>query len=159
MTGVQTCALPICFPVTIPIFSRINSLENKSEFAPELLITIGHSVICKQLKIFLRAHQPAEQWQLESSLPYVDTYKSLTTVIPGFATDTLDKMPLDKTESNFSDKYNSEYQQIKTLHNKFVDPSIGGLANPLSDMNVVMELLQQTPSGTTLHLANSTAVR
>lgn len=141
------------------LFSRINSLENKLEFAPDLLITIGHSVICKQLKIFLRTHQPAEQWQLESSMPYVDTYKSLTTVIPGFATDTLDKMPLDKTESNFSDKYNSEYQQIKTLHNKFVDPSIGGLANPLSDMNVVMELLQQTPSGTTLHLANSTAVR
>ena len=141
------------------LFSRINSLENKSEFAPELLITIGHSVICKQLKIFLRAHQPAEQWQLESSMPYVDTYKSLTTVIPGFATDTLDKMPLDKTESNFSDKYNSVYLQIKSLHNKFVDPSFIGLVNPLSDMNVVMELLQQTPSGTTLHLANSTAVR
>lgn len=141
------------------LFSRINSFENKSDFAPDLVITIGHSVICKQLKIFLRAHQPAEQWQLESSLPYVDTYKSLTTVIPGFATDTLDKMPLDKTESNFSDKYNSEYQQIKTLHNKFVDPSIRGLANPLSDMNVVLKLLQQTPSGTTLHLANSTAVR
>lgn len=141
------------------LFSRINSFENKSDFAPDLVITIGHSVICKQLKIFLRAHQPAEQWQLESSLPYVDTYKSLTTVIPGFATDTLDKMPLHKTESNFSDKYNSVYLQTKSLHNKFVDPSFRGLVNPLSDMYVVMELLQQTPSGTTLHLANSTAVR
>lgn len=139
------------------LFSRINSFENKSDFTPDLVITIGHSVICKQLKIFLRAHQPTEQWQLESSMPYVDTYKSLTTVIPGFATDTLDKMPLDKTESDFSDKYNSEYQQIKILHNKFVKPS--GSENPLSDMNVVMELLRQTPSGTTLHLANSTAVR
>ncbi|MFZ4582382.1 MAG: 2-succinyl-5-enolpyruvyl-6-hydroxy-3-cyclohexene-1-carboxylic-acid synthase, partial [Paludibacter sp.] len=31
------------------LFARINSLANKELFAPDLLITIGHSVICKQL--------------------------------------------------------------------------------------------------------------
>ena len=47
----------------IPILSddnndRVGTLSSRSDFAPELLITIGHSVICKQLKIYLRSHQP-----------------------------------------------------------------------------------------------------
>lgn len=135
------------------LFSRINSFDNKAEFAPDLLITIGHSVICKQLKLFLRAHQPAEQWQIESTLPYVDTYKSLTTIIPGYATETLGKMPFGKTDSDFSKTYLKEMEKISALHQQFVQDT------PISDMTVTAELLQQIPSDTILQLANSTSVR
>ena len=135
------------------LFSRINSLKNKDSFAPDLLITIGHSVICKQLKIYLRNHQPAEQWQIESSMPYIDTYKSLTTVIPGYATDSVGQMPLGKTVSNFSDIYQQEMSKISTLHKEFVKDA------PISDMAVTIELLGQIPAQTVLHLANSTSVR
>jgi len=135
------------------LFSRINSLENNDSFAPDLLITIGHSVICKQLKIYLRNHQPAEQWQIESSMPYVDTYKSLTTVVPGYSTESVGKMPLGKTESNFSDIYQQEISKISTLHDDFVKDA------PISDMAVTIELLSQIPTQTVLHLANSTSVR
>ena len=135
------------------LFSRINSKENTDLFAPDLLITIGHSVICKQLKLYLRAHQPAEQWQLESSMPYVDTYKSLTSIIPGKALNILSALPLGETASNFSSIYRTEMQQVKELHEKFVKDAT------LSDMAVTIELLKQTPAGTVLHLANSTSVR
>ena len=135
------------------LFSRINSLESNDSFAPDLLITIGHSVICKQLKIYLRNHQPAEQWQIESSMPYIDTYKSLTTVIPGYATDSVGQMPLGKTVSNFSDIYQQEMSEISTLHKEFVKDA------PISDMAVTIELLGQIPAQTVLHLANSTSVR
>ena len=135
------------------LFSRINSLENNDSFAPDLLITIGHSVICKQLKIYLRNHQPAEQWQIESSMPYVDTYKSLTTVVPGYSTESVGKMPLGKTESNFSKVYQQEISKIATLHKEFVKDV------PISDMAVTKELLSQIPAQTVLHLANSTSVR
>ncbi|MDX9919911.1 MAG: 2-succinyl-5-enolpyruvyl-6-hydroxy-3-cyclohexene-1-carboxylic-acid synthase [Paludibacter sp.] len=141
------------------LFSRINSFENKSDFAPDLVITIGHSVICKQLKIFLRTHQPAEQWQLESSMPYVDTYKSLTTVIPGFATETLDKMTLGKTEGNYSEIFVTEIEKVRLLHSSYINSPLRGLGGQLTDLEVVANLQTQTPSGTTLHLANSTAVR
>jgi 2-succinyl-5-enolpyruvyl-6-hydroxy-3-cyclohexene-1-carboxylate synthase len=130
---------------------RVRTLS--SRFAPDLLITIGQSVICKQLKIYLRNHQPAEQWQIESSMPYVDTYKSLTKIIPGYATATLDKMPFGQTESDFSMTYQKEMAQINNLHSNFIKDA------PISDMAVTIELLNQIKSGTTLHLANSTAVR
>ena len=135
------------------LFSRVNSTENSEDFAPDLLITIGHSVICKQLKIFLRGHQPTEQWQVESSMPYVDTYKSLTSIVPGLATDVLSEMPFRQIESHFSTVYQSEMAKIVVLHTDFVNNK------PLSDMRVTVELLKQTPAGTVLHLANSTSVR
>jgi 2-succinyl-5-enolpyruvyl-6-hydroxy-3-cyclohexene-1-carboxylate synthase len=135
------------------LYSRVNSKDSSEYFAPDLLITIGHSVICKQLKIFLRGHKPSEQWQIESSMPYVDTYKSLTSIVPSLATDVLSVMPFKQTESHFSTVYQSEMTKIATLHNDFVNNK------PLSDMKVTVELLKQTPAGTVLHLANSTSVR
>ena len=140
------------------LFSRINSLENVNSFKPDLLITIGHSVICKQLKIYLRGHQPAEQWQLESSMPYVDTYKSLTTIIPGYATESIGKMPFGKTESNYNEIYSAEFQHVISLHVSYCRNSQLE-TDLLSDMNVVLDLLEQLPSNTTMHLANSTSVR
>ena len=135
------------------LFSRINSKEKIDNFVPELVVTIGHSVICKQLKIFLRSHRPAEQWQIESSMPYIDTYKSLTTVIPGLATEVLNKMPFTTTKSEFSASYQTEMKQINQLHDEFVKNA------SISDMAVTIELLSQIPADTVLHLANSTAVR
>ena len=135
------------------LYSRMNSKDSSDSFAPDLLITIGHSVICKQLKIFVRGHQPAEQWQIESSMPYVDTYKSLTTIVPGGATDVISLMPFGQTESDFSTLYQSEMTIIAALHEDFVSNKA------LSDMSVTVELLKQSPAGTVLHLANSTSVR
>jgi 2-succinyl-5-enolpyruvyl-6-hydroxy-3-cyclohexene-1-carboxylate synthase len=135
----------------IPIPSNQN--EIRIPFTPDLLITIGHSSICKQIKLFLREYQSAEQWQFESSLPYIDTYKSLTTIIPGSAIDTLEKMPLGKTNSNYSETYQVQNRIITQRHDAFVADA------PLSDMSVVTNLLKLAPGGTTLHLANSTSVR
>lgn len=134
-------------------FSRINSQENSHEFAPDLLITIGHSVICKQLKLFLRSHQASVQWQIESTLPYVDTYQSLTSILPGSATDILSKMPTGVTKSDYTLKCRAEIEQIRILHKEFVS------ITELSDMTVMAEILRQTRPDTVLQLANSTSVR
>jgi len=129
------------------------SVEEKASFKPDLLITIGHSSICKQIKLYLREYQSAEQWQFESSLPYIDTYKSLTTIIPGSAIETLRKMPLGKTKSNYSETFQIQNKIITKRHDAFVADA------PLSDMSAVTNLLKLAPGGTTLHLANSTSVR
>jgi 2-succinyl-5-enolpyruvyl-6-hydroxy-3-cyclohexene-1-carboxylate synthase len=127
--------------------------SSREDFKPDLLITIGHSVICKQLKLYLREFQPAAQWQLESSLPYIDTYKCLDVIIPGSASDVLMKMPFGRTESNYSELFQAQNQIIANRHDAFVENA------PLSDMSAVTQLLRLAPSGTQLHLANSTSVR
>lgn len=135
------------------LFASINALENKELFKPDLLITIGQSVICKQLKAFLYAQQPLEQWQFEATLPYVDTYKSLNTIVPGLAAKVLADMPLAKVQSTYSHHYQSQYAQVKERHSAFVAEAA------ISDMAAVALLLELAPKNITLQLANSTSVR
>ena len=140
----------ICRP---EVFFASLSEEEKETYQPELLITIGHSAISKQMKLFLKAHRPVEHWQFESSLPYADTYKSLTSIVPGKAEKTLDKMPLGMTTSSFARVYQQQMQTISKRHDAFVESA------PLSDMSVVTHLLKLVPGHTVLQLANSTSVR
>jgi 2-succinyl-5-enolpyruvyl-6-hydroxy-3-cyclohexene-1-carboxylate synthase len=139
------------------LFSVINSAHQNNiqvtQFQPDLLITIGHSVICKQLKLFLREFQPEEQWQFESTMPYVDTYKSLTTVIPGSAEEVLMQMPLNKKGKGFAEIFQNWMQKLMLQHETFVNHP------ELSDMSLTTQLLKQLPSNSVLHLANSTSVR
>jgi len=140
----------ICRPEVL--FASL-SLNEKGSFQPDLLITIGHSAISKQMKLYLKAYQPVEHWQFESSLPYADTYQSLTTIIPGSATSILEQMPLGKTESDFSGIYLQQMHIISKRHDAFVED------DRLSDMRAVTNLLKLLPSDTVLQLANSTSVR
>ncbi|MDO9152169.1 MAG: 2-succinyl-5-enolpyruvyl-6-hydroxy-3-cyclohexene-1-carboxylic-acid synthase [Paludibacter sp.] len=135
--------------------SLFSSLWDKEQtnFKPDLLITIGNSVICKQLKLFLREQKPVEHWQFESSMPYIDTYKSLTTIIPGSAIKVLGQMPFGKTASAYSSVFQLQMQKITPLHASFVNHS------ELSDMSAVTILLRLAPKNTVLQLANSTSVR
>lgn len=129
------------------------SIDEKATYKPDLLITIGHSSICKQLKLFLREHKPKSQWQLETSLPYIDTFRSLTTIVPGLAVDILNKMPFGKTKSGYSDVFQEQNERIAKRHDAFTANA------PLSDMSAVTNLLKLAPTGTVFHLANSTSVR
>lgn len=126
---------------------------SSSQFKPDLLITIGHSSICKQLKLFLREFPAAAHWQLESSLPYIDTYQCLDLIIPGSAVEILNKMPFGKTKSGYSEVFQAQNLLITKCHDAFVANA------PLSDMSTVANLLKLAPKNTTLHLANSTSVR
>ena len=138
-------------------FSSLSKIDGigipSSLFQPDLLITIGHSSICKQLKLYLREHKPQVQWQLESSMPYIDTYKSLTTIIPGSAAEILAKMPFGKIKNDYSESFQTQNQFIAKRHDVFVENA------PLSDMSAVTQLLKLAPANTQLHLANSTSVR
>ena len=140
----------ICRPEAF--FASLSS-EKKAEYKPDLLITIGHSVICKQLKLYLREFHAAAQWQFELSLPYIDTYKCLDVIIPGSACEVLERMPFGKAESNYSELFQHQNQIIARGHDAFVENA------PLSDMSAVTQLLRLAPANTALHLANSTSVR
>ena len=49
---------------------------------PELLITLGKSVISKNVKLFLRQFKPREHWHIQEAGQVADTFQSITKVIP-----------------------------------------------------------------------------
>jgi len=140
----------ICRPEVL--FASL-SPDEKVIFQPELLITIGHSAISKQMKLFLKEFQSVEHWQFESSLPYADTYKCLTAILPGSSIATLGSMPLGKTSSSFAAVYARQMAIISKRHDAFIENA------PLSDMSAVTNLLKLVPPYTVMQLANSTSVR
>ena len=140
--------------ITTPenLFASITE-KAKADFAPDLLITVGHSIICKQMKLFLREHKPSAHWQVESSLPYADTYQSLQTIIPCSAIRFFETLPLGTEKGDYA----AIFQQLKN-HISFHSANFME-ETPYSDWMVVIKLLKTVPAAIDLQLANSTAVR
>ncbi|NJK84677.1 MAG: hypothetical protein HC906_00510 [Bacteroidales bacterium] len=63
------------------LFAGISDNE-KEHFQPEIIITIGNSVISKRLKQFLRLKPVKEHWHIDANNSFIDTYKNLTKNIP-----------------------------------------------------------------------------
>src|SRR6267142_4467331 len=54
----------------------------RKSLQPELLITLGKSVISKNVKLFLRKFKPREHWHIQEAGPVADTFQSVTKIIP-----------------------------------------------------------------------------
>ena len=134
------------------------------QLQPELLITIGHSVVSKQLRQYLRKYKAKEQWQLQSEMPYADTYQSLNYILAVNA-DNLLGLLIDNENINlpglwFKDDAHSFRSLCSAIHQRSSGKAaIYFKTLPLSDIAVIRELLPQIPSGWVLQIANSTPVR
>ena len=130
---------------------------NDSSFYPEIVITIGNSIISKKLKKILRKNKPVEHWHIEKTNRAQDIFTSLTNFIPlepeSFFSDFI--MDYQKKEnSNFSNIWYNEYVKSEENHKNY-------LANcSWSDLKV-HELIQDKISNQNLNLqmGNSTSVR
>lgn len=173
---------------TPDLFFASLSEDEKSILKPDLLVTIGHSVVSKQLKTYLRSYQPAEHWQLQTELPYADTYRALTHIVPvkgvrllklvlneqfshlsSFAE--IDKHPelqVPTKAASFADTFsellpvesNTCRSLISAVSNRTATRSIAYIQQlPLCDIAVFRDLLPLIPAGWVVQLANSTPVR
>lgn len=147
--------------ITTPdlFFSSLTE-DEKQELHPEMLITIGNSLISKQLKQYLRKYQPMEQWQLQSDLPYADTYQCLDFVVPVKAKQLLGMLSDSSVQTTINDKtdtYRKLYREIHLRSTNKASEYISSL--PLCDIKLIHDLLPLIPSGAVLHIANSTPIR
>ena len=164
-------------PVIADILSNQHGLENsiqhadsflgfapeklKESLQPELLITMGKSIISKQVKLFLRKYIPRVHWHIQTAGEVADTYQHLTnTVFVTPETFFTFISTLDKKES-FDRQKKENYKQLWTLEeskcaevtNKFFPQT------ELNEFEVVKEVITNLPSDCHLHLANSMSVR
>jgi 2-succinyl-5-enolpyruvyl-6-hydroxy-3-cyclohexene-1-carboxylate synthase len=151
--------------VTNPdVFFAALSEDEKMQLQPELLITIGHSIISKQLRQYLRKYKAKEQWQLQSEMPYADTYQSLNYILPVKAEKLLGLL-IDNESINLPGLwFKDEAQSYRNLCSAIHQRSTGRAAAyfntlPLSDIALIRKLLPQIPSGWVLQIANSTPIR
>lgn len=157
---------------TPDVFFTTLTEEEKCLLQPDLLITIGHSVVSKQLKQYLRTFKPHAHWQVQTELPYADTYNTLEVVVPVKATQLLKLvLPVNSTDASVqihlpltdaiqlseADTYRMLIQSVNLRAASKVEAYFKSLT--FCDTVVVRELLSQVPANWVVQLANSTPVR
>jgi 2-succinyl-5-enolpyruvyl-6-hydroxy-3-cyclohexene-1-carboxylate synthase len=151
-----------------------NDDELNKKLQPDLLITIGKSVLSKSLKQFLRKYKPKYHWHIQEYGEVADTFQSLTHILPispeiileYYINQTRKKLP----KTDYLDLWQNENQKAKNkLENFFLSENLkspssqggvrGGFENNLTEFSACYQIMKSLPKNSILHLANSMAVR
>jgi 2-succinyl-5-enolpyruvyl-6-hydroxy-3-cyclohexene-1-carboxylate synthase len=133
----------------------------KKTLQPDLLITFGKSLISKNLKLFLRKYSPKKHWHIQPAGVAADTFKNVTDVFhttPERFLDFMATLPPHETfenqkQQNYKNLWHVEERRVlRSMHDFFPQEAI-------TELEVVMSILDQLPQNTNLHLANSMSVR
>ena len=130
--------------------------ENEEKIhRPDLLVTFGGHVVSKKIKKYLRNNKPQEHWHISPSGEGLDTYFSLTKVIRSGPEDLFGRISslLKPATPVFASAWMRKRNRVIDRREKFLDKT------EYSDLKVFEMLLGHIPTGTTLHLGNSTPVR
>ena len=137
---------------------------------PDLLITLGNSLLTRNLKTFLRQYTTLRHWHIQPAVDRIsDSFQSLTTLIPSEPLPFLEKLFADVDYQRFlqgdddDDSHTSEFlnrwQQLDRQAAQLVDKTLSQPDAPLTDWSAIGLVLEHLPDNTVLHLANSMPVR
>lgn len=129
--------------------------EEKSAFAPDILITFGGSLVSKMIKQYLRGFTPSEHWNINECGYIVDTFGALTKQIDITPSDFFSRLlPLvGRGESSYGKMWQNISERAAAARADYV-ASVGW-----SDLKAFSVLLPEIPEGTALQLSNGTPVR
>ena len=114
--------------------------------SPDLLITVGGSIVSKRIKQMLRQNPPAEHWHLSRDGEVCDTFCHLTRVIEGEPEELLELL------GAFAQDGDESYRNLWCA-------APAEFQGEHSGMSMVGDLMKNMPTPAVLHLANSSAVR
>ncbi len=158
----------------IPVFADINSnfqsistailyndivvsnlSENEKEsLKPDILITFGNQIVSKNIKLFIKTHNPKYHFHIQETNQIIDTFQSITHFIP---------VSISEFISNVDFKYNFEnnYLQEWKKRDKIGQTSIDDFykIKPFSELGIVKKITEHIPTNSVFHTANSLSVR
>ncbi len=135
-----------------------NDENLKKNLQPDLLITLGKSVLSKSLKQFLRKYPPCYHWHFQEYGYAPDTFQHLTHILPISPEKGLEYY-LSYTRKKFQPT--SYYEFWISLENKaemFLQ-SFFAQKHSFNEFWAFWYILQKLPNKSKLHLANSMPVR
>lgn len=132
----------------------IVGIEGEEEkYRPNLLVTLGGPVVSKKVKAFLRSNQPDAHWHINASNDFVDTYQSLTKLIPLSPEKILCHVKSPEKDSNYREAWLSKDSALQKVYNEFVKTI------DFCDLKAFDSIFNAIPENSQLQLANSTVVR
>lgn len=138
------------------------------KLCPELLITFGKSFISKGLKTYLRSNKAIEHWHLQLGEHLIDTFQSLTKIIPMKPLEFFSKIYEDldyekfrtgeeEREETYKNNWIGEERKATIYLERFFEKVIH--IENFNEFFVIKKLMNLLPHNCQLHLANSMSVR
>ncbi len=133
---------------------------------PDLLITFGNSFISKNLKLFFRKYPPRHHWHIRIGDEIIDTFQSVTRIIPleptVFFRQLLEDLDLrqfragddEDRDEEYLNSWQAQHQKVRRLVEQFLPAR-----SEFNEFSCVRFVLKHLPDSCQLHLANSMAVR
>lgn len=131
--------------------------EEKKQFAPELVITLGGHIVSKRIKQLLRDNPPQAHWHIGEKGDVPDLFRALTCVAEGDPAPLLQAICRQEPQEESSAFYRLWRAHSNALVAKAARIRERGL--PFSDLLVTGYFMEALPEGAVLQLANSSPVR
>ena len=130
---------------------------NDSSYYPNLVVSIGNSIISKKIKTLLRKNKPLQHWHVEDTNRAQDVFSALTNFIPlapdVFFNDLIKKNPF-KLNSNYKKNWYDQFLISEKNHQKYLN-----ICN-WSDLKVHQVIHSLVPKiKINVQMGNSTSVR
>ena len=123
--------------------------------APDLVVSFGGQIVSKYLKQFLRKHRPTEHWYIDPAGQHIDTFQSLTRIIP--ARPAYFFTHLAERSFSGSAAYSICWQTQEAVAQKALDAFLADV--PFGEFRAVYDVMQALPAPSHLQLSNSMPVR
>ena len=133
------------------------SQSHAQSLQPDLVISLGKSVISKNLKLFLRQYRPSCHWHISEYSEFADPFQSLTRnikILPSdFLAKAMSKMPPKPDQQAYLAHWQQSNSQVDNIQQTFFEN------DDFSEFGAIRMVLQNLPLGVDLHLGNSMPVR
>ena len=138
------------------------------QLKPDLLISLGGQMVSKYLKLWLRKARPQIHWHIEPAGDAIDTYQSLTHVIPveaPYFCTTLNKLnhsartsiPSPSRGPRSATSYAALWHQLEEQARRLIKPFLEQA--PFGEFQAIYRIMQQLPAHSRLQLGNSSIIR
>ncbi len=127
--------------------------DTSGDYVPDLLITMGHSIISKRIKQWFRQHSILAHWHISGKNHFPDTFHQLSLKIPVSPLHFLEHFPDIIGDGNYFDLWNTLVLDTSDRHEHYIKEA------PFTDLKAYDYILEKLPSNTFLQMGNSTVVR
>ncbi len=133
--------------------------EQLASLQPDMLISMGGSLVSKHLKLFLRKFKPSIHWHVSEGEQSPDTFRTLTRHIPTSPFAFLKKA--NRTASGLDTDRNEGFEYLWHGANKIIGLKLKEYQTEMafSDFAATSQLLPLLPANSILHVSNSMAIR
>lgn len=137
-------------------FLQPSSIKALADLSPDILITVGKSLISKNLKLYFRENPPHTHWHVHPSSQVNDTLQNLRKWLPLQPKYFLSELTLRSTNSTDS-TFNSQWIDLESKAKSSIASFLESC--PFGEFKGVSNCLNSLPNLSQLHLANSMSVR